>query len=154
VNVQIVHDDGALRLGVLRNLVIGVWREAPTVEQLRTVDDRARLASKDGPIGYINAILAGSGNFPPEVRAEVTRQARDASLPRAGVAHLVLLPGWKGPAARAFVRAAITLAHAPAPNRVFRDAEHCADWLADRMPGEWSSSAILSAYLSCEAVVQ
>src|SRR2546428_8586344 len=119
--MDIVHDDGALRLGVLRNLVIGVWREAPTVAQLRLVDTQARRAGSVAPVGYINAILSGSGRFPPEVRAEVARHARDSTLARAGIAHLVLLPGWQGPAARAFVRGAIALAQSPYPNRVFRD---------------------------------
>ncbi len=151
MTVEIVHDDGTLRLGVERNLVIGVWREAPTVAQLRTVDAHVRRAAKDGPIGYINAILAGSGNFPPEVRAEVARQARDASIPRVGVAHLVLLPGWKGPAGRAVVRAAIALANAPAPNRVFGDPEHCAEWLASRMQGEWTAVTVASAYRATSA---
>lgn len=142
--IDIVHDDGRLRLGVERNLLIGVWREAPTVDQLRRVEAEARKSA--APIGYLNAILAGSGNFPPEVRAEVARQARDASIPKAGVAHLVLLPGWKGPAARAFVRGAIAIAKSPSPNRVFRDPEHCAEWLADRMTGEWTASEVLAAY--------
>lgn len=148
MTVDVLHDDGTLRLGALRNLLIGVWREAPTVEQLRTVADRTREATVRHPegVGYINAILAGSGRFPPEVRAEVARQARDASIRRLGVAHLVLLPGWKGPAARAFVRAAITIANAPAPNRVFGDDESCAKWLASRMANGWTAAAIVSAY--------
>lgn len=146
MTTTILHDDGALRLGAERNLLIGVWREAPTVEQLRTVHAHARkLAEAHGGVGYINAILSGSGKFPQEVREEVARQARDATVKRLGVAHLVKLPGWQGPAARAFVRAAITIAHAAAPNKVFRDDESCAKWMASQL-GDFSSEAIVGAY--------
>jgi hypothetical protein len=127
--------------------LIGVWREAPTVEQLKTVSEHSRKTAKEyGGVGYINAILSGSGRFPPEVRAEVAHHARDASIKRLGVAHLVLLPGWQGPAARAFVRAAITIAHAAAPNRVFRDDARCAEWMASQLNGDWTTSAALGAY--------
>ena len=153
MTVEILHDDGALRLGALRNLLIGVWREAPTVEQLRTVADRTRETTKTHPegVGYINAILSGAGRFPPEVRAEVARHARDASIRRLGVAHLVLLPGLQGPAARAFVRAAIAFAKTPAPNRVFRDDKSCARWLASLMAGGWTADAITGAYRDVSA---
>jgi hypothetical protein len=145
---EILHDDGALRLGAMRNLLIGVWREAPTLEQLRLVAQHTHEMTKEHRegVGYINAILSGSGSFPPEVRAEVARQARDASIRRLGVAHLVLLPGWQGPAARPFVRAALTVARAPPPTRVFGDDQSCARWLASRMADGWTADAIARAY--------
>lgn len=144
---MILHDDGELRLGATRNLLVAVWREAPTVEQLRVVERAiVALAKERGEsVGYVNAILAGGNRFPPEVREEVTRIAR-APLPYVGVAHLVKLPGWKGPAARAFVRAAITIANAPAPNRVFRDERACAAWMCDRLGGGWTIDEAARAY--------
>lgn len=141
---MILHDDGTLKLGATKNLIVAVWRETPTVEQLRLIEEKSREQSKHGAIGYINAILAGSGRFPPEVRAEVTRLARDAAIPRVGTAHLVLLSGWQGPAARAFVRAAIAIARSPYVNRVFRDAGSCSSWMADRLG--WSASDVERAY--------
>jgi hypothetical protein len=146
--IALLHDDGALKLGATKNLVIGVWRETPTVDQLRMVEDASRAIAKqrNEAIAYINAILEGSGRFPPEVRAEVARLARDTTLPRVGVAHLILLSGWQGPAARAFVRAAIAIARAPAPNRVFRDIRACADWMSKRLGGAWTAHEVERAY--------
>lgn len=140
------HEDGSLRLVRAGGLVVAAWTDVPTVEQLRIVRRHAQDAEREHPgrSAYLNAILRGGHRFPAEVRAELGHDARDRSFFTRGVAHLVLLPGWQGPAGRAVVRSAIALARTPFPHRVFSDARSAARWLAARLDG--SAEAILRAW--------
>lgn len=142
----LAHEDRSLRLVRNGGLVVAAWTDAPTVEQLRIVRRLAKDAEREHPSGtaYLNAILGGSNRFPAEVRAELERDARDGSLFTRGVAHLVLLPGWQGPAGRAVVRTALALARTPFAHRVFSDARPAATWLAQRL--EWPTDTVLRAW--------
>lgn len=133
--IEVAYEDATLRIVRDGALVCCAWIDAPTVTQLREVRRAALEAEREHPSACLNGILRGGNKFPAEVRAEVERNARDPELFTRGVAHLVLLPGWQGPAARAFVRGAIAFARAPAPNRVFSSARAAAAWLAERLDG-------------------
>lgn len=142
--IEVAYEDATLRIVRHGALVCCAWIDAPTVAQLGEMRRAAIAAEREHPnaTACFNGILRGGNKFPAEVRAEVERNARDPELFTRGVAHLVLLPGWQGPAARAFVRGAIALARAPAPNRVFSSARAAAAWLAERLDGSTEASVL------------
>ena len=144
----VAHDDGVLRLVCAANLLVAAWTEAPTVEQLRLVRERGHELERAHPraSAYLNGIVRGGNRFPAEVREEMEASARDRGMFTRGVAHLVLLPGWQGPAARAVVRGAIAIARAPAPNRVFATPEDAAAWLAERLGAPWCAEDVTRAW--------
>jgi len=129
---RVDYEDRTLRVGCLENLTIAVWWDAPTVAQMRALDevDLAMRARTTGRTGFMNVIMDGFPRFDADVRAEAARQvAFDEG--RSGVAaHVVLTRGIVGAAARAFLSGVFLAARPGYPNRVFGDARQAAAWLA------------------------
>jgi hypothetical protein len=145
-----------------RNLAVVVWRDTPTLEVLREITRAGRTLAKQQPngSGLINLFVSGTPRFSEDVRAEVVKIARDATLYPLGIARVFLLPGLAGVAVRAFLNT-VTLVAGPSsrPLRAFTKLEEAAAWLAPKLEvggQRWTPEEILalgSAHLRSGATV-
>jgi len=133
-----------------RNLALAVWRDTPTIEVLREVTRAGRALAKQHPdgSGLLNLFVSGTPRFSDDVRAEVLKIARDATLYPLGIARVFLLSGLAGVAVRAFLNTA-TLVAGPSsrPLRAFTTLEEAAAWLAPKLEvagQRWTSAEIVS----------
>jgi len=133
-----------------RNLALAIWRDAPTIEVLREVSRAGRALAKQQPngSGLVNLLVSGTPRFSEDVRAEVVKIARDATLYPLGIARVFLVPGLAGVAVRAFLNT-VTLVAGPSsrPLRAFTTLEDAAAWLAPKLEvggQRWTPAEILA----------
>ncbi|MFO0760267.1 MAG: hypothetical protein U0359_27545 [Byssovorax sp.] len=153
--VTIVHEDPTLRIAVARNVLVSVWSDAPTVEQMRAFGNagRALYRARGGDGGLINAVLRGTPRFSDGVRDEAVRLSREIMLPR-GVVHLILVEGLAGAATRAFLSTVVLLARPKIPTRVSSDARDACAWLAPLLTvgaERWTTQSLLDVYAGAAA---
>jgi len=149
IQVEIVHEDATLRIGVARNLSVLAWFDAPGLVQIRAME-RARqafVARHHGNVGSLDVVVSGTPRFSDEIRSEVARIMRDPRLQGTGTAHVVLVDGLLGTTARTFLSTAILLARPATPHKVFGDLRAAAAWLAplvSRIGEAWTADDILA----------
>jgi hypothetical protein len=153
--LSIVHEDPTLRIAVVRNVLINVWRDAPNVEQMRAFGNamRALHRARGGDGALINAVLGGTPRFSDGVRDEAVRLTRDTLLPR-GVVHLILVEGLAGAAVRAFLSTIVLLGRSKVPTRVSSHPEDACAWLAPFVSvgaERWTGAELLAAYREAAA---
>lgn len=132
---HIVHDDATLHIGLHKNVQINVWRDAPTLSQVRLFAHHAEAMSRSHPGGsaLVNLVVAGSPRFSDGVRDEVTRMMKSPTLFRLGAAHVITLGGMNGVAVRAFLSTVTLVARPTTPSKVFGDSASAATWLSPRL---------------------
>ncbi|MEO7330833.1 MAG: hypothetical protein ABI193_19825 [Minicystis sp.] len=146
----IVHEDPTLRIAIERNVLINVWRDAPTVEQMRAFGSAARSLhrSRGGDGGLINVVVGGTPRFSDGVRDEAVRLTRAPMLPR-GVVHLILVNGLAGAAVRAFLSTVVLLGRPRVPTRVYADPDETCAFLAPLLTvgkERWTAAELFAVY--------
>lgn len=113
-----------------RNVIVAVWRDAPTVSQIRAVTrvGRARRAIHQDGVVLVNIIVSGTPSFPEEVREEI-KKIYQANLFSLGACHVVLVPGLAGVATRAFLGTVSLLRSTNNPSRIVGDLESALLWV-------------------------
>jgi hypothetical protein len=99
--------------------------------------------------GVLNLLLDGRPNFRDDVREELVKLMRDPRVQGKGAAHVILVPGLAGSAARAFISTLFLLSRSPSPNKVFAQLEAGATWLAPLLSTGrevWSPEDILAVH--------
>lgn len=146
----IVHEDPTLRIVTARNVLINVWRDAPTVEQMRAFGNagRALHRTRGGDAGLLNVVVGGTPRFSDGVREEAVRLTRETMLPR-GVVHLILVSGLAGSATRAFLSTVVLLGRPRVPTRVSSDPDDACLFLAPLLSvgkERWTAPDLLAVY--------
>jgi hypothetical protein len=152
--IEIVHEEGMLRIARFRNIQINVWTDAPDVQQMRAFSRHAQtfghVRGKDTAL--LNAVIRGTPRFSEGVRDEVVKAMRLRGVFRLGAAHLIAVGGFAGTATRAFLSTAILVGRPKTPSRVFSEPDEACEWVAAHAasaPGEaWDKGELLSAYLA------
>jgi hypothetical protein len=146
--VAFVHEDPTLRIATSRNVLVAVWTDAPTADQMRALERSGRkLGRAHRGTALVNVIVRGTPRFSTEVREAVVRLARDGELMSLARAHVILAPGLVGAAARAFISTTLFLARVPAPTKVLGSLETAAAWLVEplsRGAERWTEADLLS----------
>jgi hypothetical protein len=130
-----IYEDDVLSYVFVRNLRVCVWRDTPTMKQMRAVADGAyEMRKRFQPSAFVNLIVDGTPKFDNEVRAEAARQSRE--MP-GGIcaAHCILLDGLRASATRAFMSGVVLLARPRVPTKVFADLEECIRWMTPMLVG-------------------
>jgi hypothetical protein len=147
--LETVHADSILRVVTSRNVQVNVWSNAPTLDQMLVFGRTGTALKRRYPrgTGLINLIVDGTPSFSEPVRAEVVRLMQQPEIFSLGAAHLILVSGFSGTAARAFLSTAILIARPRRPNKVFSQPEPAAAWLAPLLAGgaePWTPAAIVA----------
>lgn len=153
MQLQVLHEDSALRIGAVGPLLMISWSDVPSlaqVQQLSSVETSYREGAGCAKLVVVNLILGGSldnvPRFTDEVRTEAARHIRRQAPWRAGAAHVIRLTGMRGVAVRAFLNTVVLVASPSAPTRVFADLDTAAPWLAPLLPGDpWTAAQVLAA---------
>ena len=149
---QRVFEDRTLRMESYRNVMLGVWSDAPTVQQLRRFARGAESFSQANPGGQalVNLFVGGVPSFSDPVREEVTKLLQTAGLFTLGTAHIVLVSGMAGSAVRAFLSTTMLVGRPANPNRVFGSVPDATKWLHPRLGGvsaQWTENELREAAL-------
>ena len=143
-DLELIYDDAVLVMGTARNVLFGGWKDAPTVETLRTMEDAGReYARGHGPLVLFNVAYGGTPSFSEDVRKETTRLTGDPSLFQLSRAHVVQIPGFKGAAVRAFMNTFILLGRPPHPTRMLGSSQAAIDWILpvlERSTAGWTAA--------------
>lgn len=135
-----------LRFTSADGLVVCVWTEAPTLDEVgdmeRAGQSQARL--NGGKAALLNVIVSGRPKFSDEVRAKVKRMTQQGQPFNWVVAHLILIDGLAGAGIRAFLTTGTLFARSEIPKRVFGKRPECTHWLAHQMGGKWNARTIES----------
>ena len=134
---RVAYEDSTLRVGVVENLTIAVWFDAPSADQMRTVDrvDKAMRRASKGGVGFLNVIVSGVPTFSAEVREEAARQVAEGNDNNACAGHLILIEGFVGVAVRAFLSTVFLMAKPDYPTKIFAEPRLCARWMAESLDG-------------------
>jgi hypothetical protein len=127
--IEEIFEDDVLSYVFVRNVRVCVWRDAPTMTQMRAVGDGAPLMRKRFHVSaFVNLIVDGTPKFEADVRAEAARQSRE--MP-GGIctAHCILIDGLRASATRAFMSGVVLLARPRVPTKVFGDLDECIRWM-------------------------
>jgi hypothetical protein len=159
LRAETVHQEATFRLVVSENLLVAVWSEAPELDQMHAFVRalRAVIGKHGRRTGSINLILAGTPRFTDDVRAEAVRLMRDPRLQSSCTAHIVLVGGLAGAAARAFMSTVLLLGRPATPSRVFSETRTAAMWLAPLLSqggGAWSVVELIELLASIEVAAR
>ncbi len=134
----ITHEDADLRVAQSQNLVVAVWREAPSsLTQMHTIEALNESTRKEHPAGagYVNVIVAGTPRFSKEIRDDAARQTRETPENALASAHVVLVGGLTGVAVRSFLSTMLLVGRPKVPSKVFGDIKSAAAWTAEKLSG-------------------
>jgi hypothetical protein len=143
-----LHDDATLHVESRDDLLIVVWRDAPTGPQMLVFENAAREHARAWPKGTAcaNLVVSGTPRFSDEVRTAAARMSRDRTLLGLGVAHVVLVGGLRGTAARAFLGGIVLIAGLSRRAHVFGDIDASSAWLAEKLArgaaGGWTGEEV------------
>lgn len=140
---EVLYEDATLRVWAVRNVLGVVWFEAPTLEQMRELTRIGKVRGRTHPdgLGLFQLVVRGTPRFTDEVRAEVERVARENVFARGG-AHVILVDGLAGSAARAFLSTVLLIRRRRAPTKVFGDIGEAATWFAREVGGPCQPSEL------------
>lgn len=149
MGTAVVHADESLKIVTAHNVLVVVWSDAPSLEQLRAMARAAEALRRAHPRGtaLLNVIRGGMPSFDDAVRDEARRLTRDGHFD-VGVAHVVLIGGLVGAAVRAFLSTIVLLGRPKEPTQVFGEAGAALRWLAGRLAGggvSWTPNDLAGA---------
>ena len=135
---EVLHEDATLRIWAMRNVVGVVWFEVPNHAQVQELYriGKARGRAHPGGLGLFQVVVRGTPRFTDEVRAEVEKLTRENTFARGG-AHIILVQGLAGAAARAFLSTVLLMRMRRAPAKVFGDISEAATWFARGLGSPW-----------------
>jgi hypothetical protein len=138
---EVLYEDPTLRIWALGAVVGVVWFEAPTYEQMLELHRIARQRVRAYPdgIGLFQLVVRGTPRFTDEVRSEVERLSRD-NVFELGGAHVILVDGLAGSAARAFLSTVLLVRKKLGPAKVFGGIAEAAEWFARELGGRCHAS--------------
>jgi len=165
---QKIYQDRNFRLVTYRNVMIAVWSDAPTIQQVRILHreadqfakhnasfanhgaaDRAGAPSASSPgQAFVNIVAGGVPVFSEQVRDELVKLIKGTTNFTLGSAHILLVSGMAGSAVRAFMSTVMLLARPQAPNRVFGAVAEAVTWLHGRLGGTqalWTGNELRDA---------
>lgn len=148
--MELLHDDGTARFGRARNLVVSGWSDAPRVVQLHKLRRVLEGVAKEheGDFGLLNVVYRGTPEFSAETRAALARLVGDPLAHGRGVAHVFLLGGLAGAAARVFLGTALLAGKATPFHKIFGGVDDAAAWLAPRLSSQkarWTAAGVVEA---------
>jgi len=148
-----IHVDERCVMGNARNLGLVGWRSAPLADDMRRWRSFGHTLCRTYPEGSacIDLVVSGTPSFSSEMRKESEQFASDAKIFPNGIAHIVLLEGLAGTAARAFISTVLLVARTPTPSKSFADSRTAAPWLRERLGKGWSEVQIFDAYRALAA---
>lgn len=150
--IEIVHEEGTLRIASFRNVLINVWRDAPDVHQMRAFSRHAQSFSvaRGKSTALLNAVVSGTPRFSEGVREEVVKAMKLKGAFKLGAAHLITVGGLPGTATRAFLSTAILIGRPKTPTKVFGDPSDACHWVAGLAASSaaepWEEGDLLAAY--------
>jgi len=150
-HVEIVHEEGMLRIATFRNVQINIWTDAPDVSAMRAFTRVAQTfcAARPKATALLNAVVSGTPRFSEGVREEAVKAMRIRGAFVLGAAHLIAVHGLPGTATRAFLSTAILLGRPRTPTKVFALAKDACQWVAERAgqpPESWTVTELSDAY--------
>lgn len=151
--LRIERDDGVLRLGVDRNLMVVGWTDSPEADHLRALGAAAQKLARSYPKGsaLLDVLIRGTPKFHDRVREETVKVIHDPGNFTLGVGHLILVEGLAGAAIRAFLSTAMLMGRGHRPRKVFADPRDAAAWLARNLSlgsETWTADAVHAAHVA------
>ncbi len=140
---EIVFENATARIGVLRNVVVVRWADAPrTTAELHEFEKAGKrvAAEYDKRAAFANVIVSGTPVFSQQVRDEVTRLTRQ-SMFTLGTTQIILVQGFAGVAVRAFLNTSLLVSRTKTPNKVCGDVATGVAWMDSRLregPVAWT----------------
>jgi hypothetical protein len=130
--LDVIYEDDVLSLVGSKNVRVAIWRDAPTLAQMKEVDRAARALARENPAGtgWVNLVVDGVPRFTQDVREEVGRLTRENTPNALANAHVILLDGFRGVAVRAFFSTVLLVTRSAVPFRAFGDIESASRWMA------------------------
>jgi hypothetical protein len=132
--VNVLFEDPILRLVGERDLLVGVWFDAPALEHIGVLSRESHALHARFPrTAYANVIVRGVPKFTTEVRAAVEQLTRETDPWGRATAHVILLGGLAGSAVRAFLSTTMLVARSKTPTKVFGDTAAAAKWMSGQL---------------------
>lgn len=157
MQVKLRHQEEALRVVSAGHLLMAVWFEAPTIEDmkgLQVAGERHRTELRGERQVFVNVVAEGRPRLFDEIHGEATRQSSRNAPHRAATAHVILLSGFPGVMVRSFMSTMILLSRPRAPTRVFDSMGAAAPWLVERLrelDPAWTQEALHEVYRQARA---
>ena len=154
-SIEIRYEDDTLRQGVLRNVHVAAWFDAPTLEQMHEYGRCARgvYARYQGKSALLNLVVEGVPRFSSEVRQAAAEYTAEG-LHQLGAAHVILVGGLLGASVRGFLGTMLLVGRPPNPAKVFGDLATAAQWQQKNLAAfereRWRAQEIIDV---CNAVI-
>lgn len=152
---EVVHQDPTFAVVIDDRVVAAVWKDAPTLAQmrrLRAATDRHKKMFPDGG-AFVNIVVSGTPSFSNEVRAEAAKQTSDNDTWGIATAHVVLVDGFAGIAVRSFFSTMTLLGRSKVPTKVFGDLDEATRWIASHLRLRDPSCTPARVKEACEAAM-
>jgi hypothetical protein len=119
-------------VGVWNNVLVSVWRDPPTIDDLRFAEKVERELEQRYPDGFVTMIIlpTSTGPFPTELREEARRISASHSKRLRAIAEVIESRGFAGAAVRSVAAGMALLTPGDIPIKVFSGVEPAAAWLA------------------------
>ena len=132
--MKVLFEDSVLRLVGERDLLVGVWTNAPGLEHIEVLARESHaLHARFARTCYANLIVRGVPKFTSEVRAAVEKLTRETDAWGRATAHVILVGGLTGSAVRAFLSTTTLVARPKTPTKVFGDTAAAAKWMSGHL---------------------
>ncbi len=127
-----LQDDPLILLGSYGNVLISVWRNAPTVRVLQDIERefaklQAELATKPGFLSIINPLPVVPGE---ELRREMVKVMDQLDNSAFAMAAVIEVQGFVGATFRGVIAALNIASRAPYPRKAFGTVAEAATWLS------------------------
>jgi len=129
-------EDSVATIGVAANLVIVTWHAASEdVRRIQRLSDCLEATSSRyvQGVGLLNVFVDGTPKFGDEVRAASLELGRKSQRYAIAGAHVIMLPGLRGTATRAFMSTLFLVGGLNRIAGIFRTTQEAFPWLLDRM---------------------
>jgi hypothetical protein len=151
--LQITRDDGVLRIGSDRNLLVAGWTNSPEADHLRALGDEAQKLARAYPKGsaLLNVLIRGTPKFHDRVREEAVKVITEPTNFPLGAGHVIMVDGLAGAAIRAFLSTIMLIGRGHRPRKVFADPREAASWIARNLsfgPETWTADAVHAAHVA------
>jgi hypothetical protein len=151
--LQIWRQQGMLRIGSERNLLVASWQGSPIGDEIQTLADAAERLALAYPKGsaMLHVVTGRRPKFDDRMREDGVTVIRNPSNFPLGVGHLILIDGLAGATTRAFLSTIMLIGRSNRPRKVFGDPSECAPWLAQQLsrgPEPWTAQEVLATHVA------